>query len=409
MHGGRLAAGGAVGDALPDEALEAVDLEAPPAHPAGEDHRARAQHLAAVEVDLAGARVESLDRARDEDLGAEPARLLERASRELVPGDAGGEAEVVLDLRGGARLAAGRLPLDDDRAQALRGAVDRGRQSRRAAADDHRVVLAALGLGREADQLGDPAQRRPQHGAPADHADHRALAGARQRPLPLRLGVRRLRVKPAMGDLVSVEEPPQLGGRRIEVAAEDDRARRRRLGGDPREPARPADPLARHPPHLLGDLGLERRDRVVVLGLEPQDARGLRGAEADREHGPERDRHLAEEVAGSARAEHAVDAVHELDRFDRAADHGEERSLVALVRRVLARHEAEVGGDMGQPLTPFGVERREGRNRSDLFRRDHWWPPPLVTAGQGRSDSTEQPLGVECAPTRTPPNTEETQ
>ena len=33
----------------------------------------------------------------DEDLGAEPPRLLQRSARELVTGDAGREAEVVLD------------------------------------------------------------------------------------------------------------------------------------------------------------------------------------------------------------------------------------------------------------------------------------------------------------------------
>ena len=95
----------------------------------------------------AGRGVDADDRAGDEDLGAEPPRLLQRAAGELVARHPGGEAEVVLDPRGGAGLAAGRLALDHDRAQALRRAVDGGRQARRPGADDDRVVVGALGLG----------------------------------------------------------------------------------------------------------------------------------------------------------------------------------------------------------------------------------------------------------------------
>ena len=134
--------------------------ELTPRHPGGEDDRPRAQHVAAVEVDLAGRRIDPLDRAGDEDLRAEPARLLQRAAGELVPRDAGGEAEVVLDPRGGAGLAAGRLALDDDRAQPLRRAVDRGREAGGSGADDDGVVLGGARLGAEA-----RAARRPGAGA----------------------------------------------------------------------------------------------------------------------------------------------------------------------------------------------------------------------------------------------------
>ena len=49
----RLAARGAVRDALADEPVEALDREPPPGHAAREDDRPRAQHVAAVEVHLA--------------------------------------------------------------------------------------------------------------------------------------------------------------------------------------------------------------------------------------------------------------------------------------------------------------------------------------------------------------------
>jgi len=48
-------------------------------------------------VNLMGRGVDPSDRPRDEDLGAEALRLMERALGELVAGDAGREAEIVLD------------------------------------------------------------------------------------------------------------------------------------------------------------------------------------------------------------------------------------------------------------------------------------------------------------------------
>jgi hypothetical protein len=95
----RLAACRAVGDALAGEAVEPLERQPPPRDAAGQDDRPRPDDVAAVEVHLAGLGVDPRDRPRDEDLGAEPACLLQRAARELVAGDAGGEAEVVLDPR----------------------------------------------------------------------------------------------------------------------------------------------------------------------------------------------------------------------------------------------------------------------------------------------------------------------
>ena len=77
---------------------------------------------------------------RDENLDAEALRLLQRAGAQFVAGNAGREAEVVLDPRRRARLSARRIALDQDRAQAFRRSVDRGRESRRPAADDRDVV-----------------------------------------------------------------------------------------------------------------------------------------------------------------------------------------------------------------------------------------------------------------------------
>src|SRR6185312_14036424 len=101
-------------------AVHPLDGQAAPRDARGDDDRAGAQDVALVEVNLARRGVDALDRPRHEDLGSEPAGLLQRAAGELVPRDAAREAEVVLDPRGGAGLAARRLALDDDRPQALR-------------------------------------------------------------------------------------------------------------------------------------------------------------------------------------------------------------------------------------------------------------------------------------------------
>ena len=252
----------------------------------------------------AGRGVDPRDRAGDEDLGAEPPRLLQRAARQLVARHARGEAEVVLDPRGRAGLAAGRLALDHDRAQALRRAVHGGGQARRAGADDHRVVLRrarARSRGRAARPPGAAAagprscRRRP--GSPA--GPRRRAAGRPSRSA----ASGRLGREPLERDLVAVEEAPQLGAGRVPAVPDDDRARRRRLGGDALQPARSAHPVGREPADLLGDVGRHGRDRVVVVRLDPHDARRLRRAEADREHRPEHDRHLAEDVARVALAD----------------------------------------------------------------------------------------------------------
>src|SRR5205814_358856 len=111
------APGGAVEDTLPCQALEALDAELAPRDAAREDDRLRAQDVAAVEVHVARRGVDPRDRARHEDLGTEPPRLLKRAARELVARDACGKPEVVLDPRRRPGLAARRLALDHDRAE----------------------------------------------------------------------------------------------------------------------------------------------------------------------------------------------------------------------------------------------------------------------------------------------------
>ena len=241
----RLAARRAVEEALAREPLEARDRQLAPGDAAGEDDRLRADHVAAVEVDLLGGRVDPLELAGHEDLGAEPAGLLERAAGELVAGDAVGEAEVVLDPRRRAGLAARRLALDDERAQALRRAVDRGGEARGPGADDDRVVAGVLGLRAEVEQVGDAAVARPDHGLAVDDAERRQVVLLGERAAPQLLRVGDVRGDPAERHLVAVEEAAQVGALRVPAVAEDDGARGRRVGGEALQAAQAATSGAR--------------------------------------------------------------------------------------------------------------------------------------------------------------------
>ena len=83
-------------------------------------------------------------------------------------------------------------------------------------------------------------------------------------------------------------------------------------GGVGREPLQPAGPPIRwlaSVPTCSRDVGRRGGERVVVVRLEPHHPGGLRGPKADREDRAERDRHLAEDVARRAIADHPLDPV----------------------------------------------------------------------------------------------------
>ena len=181
MGARRFAACGAVEDPPAHEAVEPLDLELPPRDPAGEDDRPRPQDVAAIEVGLMRRGVDPRDRPCDEDLGAEPARLLERPARQLVARHARREAEVVLDPRGRARLTARRLAFDHDRPESLGRAVHGGGQAGGPRADDHRVVLRGRRLGRDVEELGHPTQLRSHDGLAVHDADGGVVTLGRQR------------------------------------------------------------------------------------------------------------------------------------------------------------------------------------------------------------------------------------
>ena len=133
-----------------------LDPEPPPGDSTGDDDRPGSPHVVAVQVHLAGFRVDPLDGPRDEYLRAESSCLLERAARELVARYSGREAEIVLDPRRGSRLSPRGVPFDDHDPEPLGRAVYRGRQPGRTGADDEDVVVRVLWLGLDLQQLRDP-------------------------------------------------------------------------------------------------------------------------------------------------------------------------------------------------------------------------------------------------------------
>ena len=94
--------------------------------------------------------------------------------------------------------------------------------------------------------------------------------------------------------------------------------------------------MRREPSDFGGDRRLDGRDRVVVARLDAHHAGALGGAEADREQGAERDRHLAQDCAGQPLAQQTLDPVDQLDDLDATGEHPEHRGFVALVCRELA-------------------------------------------------------------------------
>ena len=178
----RLRRPGGVEDAQPLVVGETVDRE-PPVLGAGREHHGARGDLVVVLEPHDVAPVAGLERHRP--VGrrrprAELARLGDGAARELGAGDAGREAEVVLDPARRAGLPAERGALDDERVEPLGGAVDRRAETRGPAADDQQVdLLARRELAADAERARPPRRATaPRSSAPPG----RRTSGARRRP-----------------------------------------------------------------------------------------------------------------------------------------------------------------------------------------------------------------------------------
>ena len=251
--------------------------------------------IAAVEVQLVARGVNASDRPRDDDLGAEPPCLFERTARQLVARHPAREAEVVLDPRGRACLAAGCLALDHDRPESLGRAVHGRRQAGRPRADDHRVVLRGRRLGRDLEKLGHAPKLRSHRGRARRRAPRGGRSSAGSAPDHcVRFG-EHVRLEPPEADLVAVEEAPQLrtGGVPSSGRARSPEPARVRMRGPaglwaPRAGSSPGDPPAPRPPARRRRARSSRPDRSGTLATAPLRGTRRRGASRTRSPSPRR-------------------------------------------------------------------------------------------------------------------------
>ena len=198
---------------------------------------------------MAGRRVDPRDRPRHEDLGAEAPRLLQRPARELIARDAGREAEVVLDPRGGARP--GRPAPRARRRSCAAPPTPRRRRPRARPAPRRRSPCRTR---RAAGSVGRPSSSATRRSCgrttvlPSTTRIVGMILRSRQRPTPLRLGVGRRRRQP--GEARSGCGPGSAAGRRSSDPSAPRRrpraaeAARRRAPGVPRSACAPAPPIS---------------------------------------------------------------------------------------------------------------------------------------------------------------------
>ena len=304
----------------------------------------------------------------------EPARLLQRAARELVARHAGREAEVVLDPRRRAGLAAGRLALDDDRAQALRRAVDGRREpgrarrrrspcrTRRPSASVPRPSSSATRRQRGRITVLPPTTRIAGQSSSAGSGppQRSAASGASGRD-------------PRERDLVAVEEAPQLGARRRPSGA------RRR--------SRAAAAARRRCPAGRAGRSIRARQPADLLArcrAPPRRPRGSRAARC----ACTRDGSAARKPTGNT----VPSAIGTSPKMSPGSRWPTTRSMPSIVldgarcgprarRTARARRprgaayspggERDVGRGARQPLALSLAERREQRDRGDLVGGDH--------------------------------------
>ena len=153
------------------------------------------------------------DLVSKQEIGAEALGLGGRAAGQILAGEAGREAEVVLDAGAHAGLTAGGMALDDGSAQPFRCAVDGRGQAGWSTADDDQVVDRDIERAAQAGLLGDGLERRVLEDRAVAEEQDRELARARAGQVEQLLGGGVGRdVEPLERDLVAGEEIAHVVG-----------------------------------------------------------------------------------------------------------------------------------------------------------------------------------------------------
>ena len=251
---GRLAARRAVGDALPDEPVEALDRKPPPGDATGEDDRPRAQDITAVEVDLMGRGFDPGDRPRDEDLRARAFALAGAhglpARRRTRPSGSRGSSRSATTCRPGRRAPRAR------RRSRAGPRMHRRRPRRARPGPAPTITVSYSAAAGSVPRPSSSATRRSSGRTIVFPSTRRTTGQSRRRAAdrPTARPLRRVGGDPVEGDLVAVEEASQLRAGGLPAIADDDRPRGggsaakpsvrvRRSGRSPacRPPPRPAD------------------------------------------------------------------------------------------------------------------------------------------------------------------------
>src|SRR5438094_8071988 len=140
---------------------------------------------------------------------------------------------------------------------------------------------------------------------------------------------------------------------------------------------------------------------MIIKSLKPHEETGIGRSIIDRELRPEGDRHLAKQVALATLSYDALDPVDQLDRLNPTFEHGEERALAALVRRVLTRHEADIRRCPGKPFALGRTERGKDADPTDLVRSHHDRHSRRQAGSAGRRATCRaEKAGAQSRPTR---------
>ena len=166
--------------------------------------------------------------------------------------------------------------------------------------------------------------------------------------------------------------------RRIHPTPHHNRPRRPLLSRERRQATSAPHPVVREVADLLAEIGHRGRKRVIITRLKSHHPGRLGGAKPDREHRPEHDRHLPENVTRITITKHPLDTINDPDRLDPPLDHREQCPLITLVRGVLALHQRHISSHTTDLLT-LRLVRAVANTPivADLLRRHHW-PTPFA-------------------------------
>ena len=234
------------------ELVEPLDLEPAVARARGEHDAARLDPLAGGQHHMARvvAAFELHRLVGDRDFDPELLRLAEGPAHQGHARNAGREAEVILDPRRSARLAAERAAIDGEHRQTFGARVDGGREAGGAGTNDHHVIKPV------GDQSARPVRHSARAGPRSDCAANCRRDRARSEVLQARPGNVDQRLRAAIIGRVEASYGWPLRRRKLTSrstsplasCADDDRSG---AGLDQADPAKD-----KRPHHALAEIGL---------------------------------------------------------------------------------------------------------------------------------------------------------